>query len=68
MKTQMMIAPKLITALLGVALNFACAYWYGITGIVIAGMLFSVSYFIWMAVLAKREGINFLLHETKKES
>jgi len=68
MKTQIMIAPKLITALLGVALNFACAYWYGITGIVIAGILFSVSYFLWMAALAKHEGINFLFHKTKKES
>jgi O-antigen/teichoic acid export membrane protein len=68
MKTQIMIAPKLITALLGVALNFAGAYWYGITGIVIAGILFSVSYFLWMAVLSKHEGINFLFHETKKES
>ena len=68
MKTQIMIAPKLITALLGVALNFALAYWYGISGIVIAGILFSVAYFVWMAALAKHEGITLLLHETKKES
>jgi O-antigen/teichoic acid export membrane protein len=68
MKTQIMIAPKLITALLGVALNFAGAYWYGITGIVIAGVLFSVSYFLWMAALAKHEGMNYPSHETKRES
>ena len=68
MKTQIMIAPKLITALLGVGLNFAGAYWYGISGIVIAGVLFSVSYFVWMAVLAKRQGINFRIDQATKES
>ena len=68
MKTRIMIAPKLITALLGVALNFAGAYWYGISGIVAAGILFSVSYFVWMAVLAQQEGINLPLHESKKAS
>jgi O-antigen/teichoic acid export membrane protein len=67
MKTQIMIAPKLITALLGVALNFAGAYWYGIAGIVAAGVLFSVSYFLWMAALAHRKGISFRFHESKKE-
>lgn len=66
MRTREMIAPKLVTALLGVALNFAGAYWYGIAGIVIAGVLFSVSYFLWMAALSKQEGINFLFHESKK--
>jgi O-antigen/teichoic acid export membrane protein len=67
MKTRILIAPKLITALLGVALNFACAYWYGITGIVIAGILFSVSYFLWMALLAKHEGINLVFNEAAEE-
>lgn len=68
MKTRIMIAPKLMTALLGVALNFAGAYWYGISGIVAAGILFSVSYFVWMAVLAQQEGIDLPLHESKKAS
>ncbi len=68
MKTQMMIAPKLMTALLGVALNFAGAYWYGITGIVIAGMLFSLSYLVWMAALAKHEEPGFLFHQKKNAS
>lgn len=68
MKTQIMIAPKLMTALLGVALNFAGAYWYGITGIVIAGTLFSLSYLVWMAALAKREEPGFLFHQEKNAS
>ncbi len=56
MKTHAMMAAKVITALLGVTFNFAGAYWYGITGIVVAGGLFSLSYFIWMTVLLKRAG------------
>ena len=68
MKTQLLIAPKLITALLGVVLYFAGAYWYGITGIVIAGLLFSASYFLWMAALAKRQGIDLHIDATTKES
>jgi len=58
MKTYTMMAAKIITALLGVTFNLAGAYWYGTTGIVIAGILFSVSYFIWMAVLSKYEGVE----------
>ncbi len=56
MKTQTMSMAKIVTAVLGVVLNFAGAYWYGITGIVVAGALFSVSYFIWMIMLSKHGG------------
>ncbi len=58
MKTQTMMTAKIVTALLGVTLNFAGAYWYGITGIVIAGILFSAAHFFWMAVLAKNKDIK----------
>ena len=58
MKTRAMMSAKIVTALLGVALNFAGAYWYGTTGIVIAGVLFSLTYFIWIVVLSKREVIE----------
>jgi O-antigen/teichoic acid export membrane protein len=68
MKTQTLIAPKLITALLGVALNFAGAYWYGIAGIVVAGLLFSVTYFLWVAALAKRRGTDLAIGAAAKES
>lgn len=56
LKTRTMIVAKIVTALFGVVLNFAGAYWYGIAGIVIAGILFSLSYVLWMAVLSKYEG------------
>jgi O-antigen/teichoic acid export membrane protein len=54
MKTQSMMGVKVTTALLGSILNFAGVYWYGITGIVIASILFSVLYFLWILVLSKK--------------
>jgi O-antigen/teichoic acid export membrane protein len=54
MKTQAMMGAKIATALAGVALNLAGAYWLGIDGIVVAAVLFSVLYFSWMAALALR--------------
>jgi O-antigen/teichoic acid export membrane protein len=54
MKTYDMMAAKICTAVLGIVFNFAGAYFYGIKGIVIAGVLFSVIYFIWMNILAKK--------------
>ena len=56
MKTREMIAAKIVSALFGVSLNFAGAYWYGITGVVAGGVLFSILYFLWMVVLVK--GVN----------
>ncbi|MBC8413292.1 oligosaccharide flippase family protein, partial [bacterium] len=41
MKTQTMTVAKIITALAGVLFNFVGAYWYGSTGIVMAGVFFS---------------------------
>jgi O-antigen/teichoic acid export membrane protein len=58
MKTQTIMPAKIVTAMLGVFLNFAGAYLYGTAGIVIAGVLFSGSYFIWMAVLSKYDGVD----------
>jgi O-antigen/teichoic acid export membrane protein len=54
MRTHTMMAAKIVTALAGVALNLAGAYWFGTGGIVIAAVLFSVLYFAWMAVLSMR--------------
>jgi O-antigen/teichoic acid export membrane protein len=63
MKTQIMITPKIITALFGTILNFVGAYFYGVTGIVIASVLFSGSYFIWMVVLSKHQGVEKCFRE-----
>jgi O-antigen/teichoic acid export membrane protein len=56
MRPDAMVSAKIVTALFGIALNFAGAYWYGIAGVVVASVLFSGSYFFWMAVVVKHEG------------
>lgn len=58
MKAHTMMAAKITTALLGVAFNFGGAYWYGIEGIVIASLLFSVSYLLWMLMLSIKVGVS----------
>jgi O-antigen/teichoic acid export membrane protein len=45
-----LIAPKITTALLGVALNFAGAHWFGIAGVVAANVALSLFYCVWLAV------------------
>lgn len=51
MKSREMLAVKIVTALVGVLLNFVAAYLYGLPGVVVAGVLFSIFYFVWMAAL-----------------
>ena len=63
LKTRAMIAAKVVTALFGVGFNCAGAYWYGTTGIVMAGTLFAVFYALWMAVLSRREARENLNNE-----
>lgn len=56
MKAHTMMAAKISTALMGVALNFAGAYWFGIKGIVIASVIFSALHLLWVAMLSKKFG------------
>jgi O-antigen/teichoic acid export membrane protein len=53
MKSHIIITPKIVTALLGTSLNLAGAYWYGTRGVVIASLLFSLIYFLWMVILLR---------------
>lgn len=53
-ETHIMIPCKIITALLGIIFNFVGAYYYGIKGIVFAGVLFSIIYSLWMMALSKK--------------
>ena len=54
MKTHTMIVVKIGTAVLGVALNVAGAYLFGILGIAIAGVIFAAVYFLWMLLISKK--------------
>lgn len=58
MKTREMMAAKIITALLGVSLNFAGAYWYGVKGVVASGIAFSVLYYGWMMLLLRKQNFD----------
>jgi O-antigen/teichoic acid export membrane protein len=54
MRTQAMAFAKISTCVLGIAFNFAGAYWFGINGIVVAGILFSASYFLLLALVSTK--------------
>lgn len=54
MKTHAMAKAKIMTAIFGIVFNYIGAYLFGINGVVSAGVLFSVFYFLWMAVLSKK--------------
>lgn len=45
---QKLLIPKIVTSLFGVALSFFGAYFYGLEGVVGAGVLFSLVYFVWV--------------------
>lgn len=55
LKTQEMITAKITTAILGLALNFVSAYYFKITGVVFSGLIFSVTFLVWMVILVNRE-------------
>jgi O-antigen/teichoic acid export membrane protein len=55
MKTKSLIAVKITTGLLGLVLNVVGAYWYGIKGVVYAGLVFSIVYLLWMTLLVHYE-------------
>ena len=54
MKTRAMLAPKIGTSALGVALNFSGSYLFGIRGVVFAGVLHAIVHFAWMVRLSMR--------------
>ena len=54
MQTRAMMVAKIITAVIGVGLNFAGARGWGITGIVGAAVIFSVIHFVWLTLLSLR--------------
>ena len=55
MRPHTMIAAKITTAVFGVLLNFVGAYLFGITGVVMASVAFSISYFGWIGLISKHE-------------
>lgn len=54
LKPELMAIPKIVTALLGVSLNFIGAAVAGINGVVLSVLVFSGVYFVWMAGLCNK--------------
>jgi O-antigen/teichoic acid export membrane protein len=54
MKTRTMVVAKIATSSLGILFNFGGAYFLGINGIVVAVVLFSVLYSVWLAAISIR--------------
>jgi O-antigen/teichoic acid export membrane protein len=52
-----LVMPKIVTALLGITLNFTGAYWLGLRGVVFANVTFSLVYLIWILYLARPSGV-----------
>lgn len=50
--TRLLIAPKVVTSLLAVLLNFLGAWIWGIQGVVVASIIFSSTIFVWMAIIS----------------
>ena len=51
MRPRAMIAPKISTALLGIGFNFLGVYYGGLPGIIVAGVAFSIVYFLWVTYI-----------------
>jgi O-antigen/teichoic acid export membrane protein len=50
--TRKMLPVKIVTAVIGIALNFVGAYLEGIAGIIYAQVIFSTIYFVWMMIIS----------------
>jgi len=54
LNTRALTIPKVVTSIFAVTLNIFCAWIWGVEGVVGAGVIFSFSIFMWMAILTKR--------------
>ena len=55
LKSRSLLIPKIVTAILGVGVNFAGAYYFGVAGVVAGLIAFSALYFAWMGLLFANE-------------
>ena len=52
-ETRALLRPKIVTALLAIAMNFAGARWFGLSGVIFAGIAFGLVYLLWLLILAR---------------
>jgi O-antigen/teichoic acid export membrane protein len=54
-KTERLLGPKIGTAVMCVILNCLGAYRFGLAGVVLSNVAFSVAYLVWVSVLARTQ-------------
>ena len=52
-KTRSLLAPKVVTAIVGVLLNMLGAAWFSVSGVVGAGVVASAVYLLWILHLVR---------------
>lgn len=57
-KTQALIAPKIGTALFGVAASVAGAHWWGLRGVTLASVAFGGLYLVWTTLLVLTQRVE----------
>lgn len=57
LQVHALILCTVVTAIFGIAMNFIGAYLFGLSGVVTAGVVFSVVYFAWVFILDKKTTI-----------
>jgi O-antigen/teichoic acid export membrane protein len=55
MRSNRLIAPKIVSALVGVILNVTMAYRFGLPGVIYSNIIFSLLYLSWVLYLHKRK-------------
>mgnify|MGYP006086391117 CR=1 FL=1 len=58
LRSNSLIAIKIITSLIAVLANILGAWLFGLSGVVVALVLFSLIYLVWMMILAKNASFN----------
>lgn len=56
MRTDVLLKPKIVTAICGATLNFVGAFWFGVAGVIFASVIFAALHLIWLCYLIIKKG------------
>lgn len=56
LKTNRLVVCTVVTSLMGITFNFAAAYYFSIDGVVGAGIIYSITYFLWVFAICRKIG------------
>lgn len=55
-ETRHLVVPKAVTSVIGLILNILGARYFGVLGVLMANVAFSLLYFVWMLIIASHRG------------